>query len=320
MVIRLKFHGGCNLQSLVYTDAGGYVGPSLAGSDFIDLSVQGVNGEGCKLKLSGSCTGWEVYRMVSKQFPRKRGAHLTLHYFDSPLILHKELQAQGIVVKAATLSCTYVPTDLYAAWCTVQGLPVSHRELALQGVTPIAGATTPEYLHHLPESLEHLTFGCAFDQSLKGVTLPNSLRTLTFGHSFDQSLDRVTLPSSLQTLTFGSLFNQSLDRVTLPSSLQTLTFGERFNRSLDRVILPSSLQTLTFGDSFDQSLEGVTLPSSLQTLTFGERFNRSLDRVILPSSLQTLTFGDSFDQSLEQVTLPGSRQTLTFGTWFNQSL
>ena len=125
------------------SDAGGYVGPSY-GSDLIDFSVQCLNGEGCMLKLSGSCTGAEVYRMVSKEFPRKKGAHLTLHYLDSPLILHKELQAQGIVIKTPTLSCTYVPTGLYAAWCTVQGLPVSHRELALQGVTRIAGATTAE--------------------------------------------------------------------------------------------------------------------------------------------------------------------------------
>ena len=106
-----------------------------------------------------ACTGLEVYRMVSKQLPRKKGARLSLYHLDSPLILHKELQSQGIVGKAATLSCTYVPTDLYAAWRAVQGLPVSQRELALEGVTRIAGAETKEHLHHLPESLEHLTFG-----------------------------------------------------------------------------------------------------------------------------------------------------------------
>ena len=54
---------------------------------------------------------------------------------------NKELQAQGIVGKAATLSCTYVPTDLYAGWCSVHGLPVSQVELALEGLTRIAGAT-----------------------------------------------------------------------------------------------------------------------------------------------------------------------------------
>ena len=305
--------------SMSTSDAGACVEPSR-GSDLFDLSVQCLNGEGCMLKLNGSCTGWEVYRMVSKQLPQKKGAQLTLHHLDSSLILHKELQAQGIMGKAATLSCTYVPTDLYAAWCTVQSLPVSQKELALQGVTQIAGATTTKYLHHLPESLEHLTFGNEFNQSLEGVTLPSSLQTLTFGSDFDQSLEHVTLPSSLQTLTFGSDFDRSLKHVTLPSSLQTLTFGSDFDQSLEHVTLPSSLQTLTFGHWFNQSLEGVTLPSNLQTLTFGESFNQSLEHVTLPSSLQTLTFGERFTQSLERVTLPSSLQTLTFGHDFNQSL
>ena len=85
------------------SDAGGYVGPNH-GSDFIDLSVQRLNGEGCVLKLSGSCTGWEVYRMVSKQLPQKKGAQLTLHHLDSSLILHKELQAQGFLGDGANTS------------------------------------------------------------------------------------------------------------------------------------------------------------------------------------------------------------------------
>jgi len=168
------------------SDAGGYVGPNH-GSDFIDLSVQRLNGEGCVLKLSGSCTGWEVYLLVSTQLPQKKGGQLTLHHLDSPLILHKELQVQGIIGKAATLSCTFVATDLYAAWCSVKSLPVSQKELALQGVTRIAGATTTQYLRHLPETIEHLTFGKGFNQSLEGVTLPSSLQTLTFGDLFDQT-------------------------------------------------------------------------------------------------------------------------------------
>eukprot|EP00435_Cladocopium_sp_Y103_P010459 s539_g2.t1 len=175
-------------------------------------------------------------------------------------------------------------------------------------------------------TIQTLTFGHKFNQSLERVTLPSSLQTLTFGHKFIQSLERVTMPSSLQILTFGIGFNQSLEgvilpsRVILPSSLQTLTFGHKFNQSLERVTLPSSLQTLTFGHEFNQSLERVTLPSSLQTLTFGHKFNQSLERVTLPSSLQTLTFGHKFNQSLERVTLPSSLQTLTFGHKFSQSL
>jgi hypothetical protein len=58
------------------------------------------------------------------------------------------------------------------------------------------------------------------------VTLPSSLQTLTFGNDFDQSLEGVTLPSSLQTLTFGDLSDQRLEGVTLPSSL------ERFSNRL----------------------------------------------------------------------------------------
>ena len=228
------------------SDAGGYAEPSR-GSDLIDLFVQCLNGEGCMLTLSASCTGWEVYRMVSQQLPQKKGAQLTLHHLDLPLILHKELQAQGIMGKAATLSCTIVPTDLYAAWCTVQGLPVSQGELALAGVTRIQGSNLTKYLHHLPESLEHLTFGSEFNHSLEGVTLPSSLQSLTFGIAFNQSLEGVTLPSSLQSLTFGRAFNQSLEGVTLPSSLQSLTFGHRFNQSLEGVTLPSSLKGFSHG-------------------------------------------------------------------------
>ena len=101
-------------RSMSTSDAGD-VEPSR-GSDLRDLSVQCLNGEGYMVKLNGSCTGWEVYQIISKQLPRQKGARLTLHHLDSPLMLHKELQAQDIIGKAATLSCTFVPTDLYAAW------------------------------------------------------------------------------------------------------------------------------------------------------------------------------------------------------------
>ena len=75
----------------------------------------------------------------------------------------------------------------------------------------------------LPNSLQSLTFGYAFNQSMVGVTLPNSLRNLTFGARFNQCMDGVKLPNCLETLTFGDLFKQSLEHVTLPSSLQSLT-------------------------------------------------------------------------------------------------
>ena len=174
--------------------------------------------------------------------------------------------------RRCTLSCTYVPTDLYAAWCCIKGFPVDEGQLALEGVTAIQienGSTTEcEYMHNLPKSLKSLKFDC--NQSLEGVTLPSSLHSLTFGASFNQSLEWVALPTSLQRLTFSC---GRVERPRLPSSVQSLTFGHFFNQSLEGVSLPSSLQSLTFGASFNQSLEGVSLPSSLQSLTFGASFN-----------------------------------------------
>ena len=223
----------------------GYVEPS-GSSDLIDLYVQCLNGEGTMLKFSGSCTGLEVYRMVSAELPPKKGGKLKLHHLDSPIALHQTLLEQGMLGTTVALSCTYVPTDLYAAWCAVQELTFSTGELAMQGVTRIEGTTAKGPLHNMPQTVEHLTLGSEFNDSLENVTLPSSLQTLTFGRKFNQSLAQVTLPSSLQTLTFGWCFNQSLAHVTLPSSLQTLTLGGDFNQSLEHVTLPSSLQTLRF--------------------------------------------------------------------------
>ena len=50
-----------------------------SGSGLIDLSVEFLNGEGCRLKLEGSCTGREVYRMVSARLPNKVGQPKLYH-------------------------------------------------------------------------------------------------------------------------------------------------------------------------------------------------------------------------------------------------
>eukprot|EP00435_Cladocopium_sp_Y103_P054606 s77_g17.t2 len=298
----------------------GDVEPS-ASCEMINLNVLCLNGEGCKLTLPPSTLGREVRQMVLEQLPPKRGGRLALQYRASPLVLGQTLQEQGIEGQDVTLSCTYVPTDMCAAWRYASGyIQGVEEESALEGLTEMIGAIDGEYLRHLPSSLENLTFGLRFNQGLKGVTFPSSLQSLTFGDFFDQSLGGVTFPSSLQDLTFGAAFNQSLEGVIFPSSLQNLTFGTQFNQSLERVTFPKSLHSLTFGDFFDQSLEGVIFPSSLQSLTFGDFFDQSLEGVLFPSSLQSLKFGDVFNQSLKGVTFPSSLQNLTLGTRFNQSL
>ena len=93
---------------------GGYVAPQKR-DDVIDLQVLCLNGEGYALKVSGSCMGWEVCRMVSKHLPPRKGRKITLHHGDWELLLNQTLRQQGIVGKAVTLSCTYIPMDLYAA-------------------------------------------------------------------------------------------------------------------------------------------------------------------------------------------------------------
>ena len=284
----------------------------------IELRVVGLSGEGLTLNVDRSTLGQEVYRMVSQQLPPKRGTRLDLYHMECRLVRQKTLSMQGLA-GATTLSCIQIPINVYDAWCYVRGFGNTD-ESALHGVTDLDSVEGGDYLLWLPETLERLTFGPNFNQSLKGVTFPNSLRSLTFDRSFNRSLQGVTLPSGLQSLTFGISFNHSLQRVTLPSGLKSLTFDGRFNHSLQGVTLPSGLQSLTFGTRFNKSLQGVTLPSGLQSLTFGWAFNQSMEGVTLPSSLQSLTFGFVFNQSLQGVGLPSGLQSLTFGDDFNQSL
>eukprot|EP00438_Fugacium_kawagutii_P002997 Skav220937 [mRNA] locus=scaffold3184:338608:340627:+ [translate_table: standard] len=187
----------------------------------------------------------------------------------------------------ATVSVTYLPTDVLAAWKFVKG-EATETGFA-EGITKIVTLPT----------LQHLTLGCDFNQSLDHAKLDlwprlqpehgcsskfdwqkpllSNLQHLTIGRDFlkssSSSQEPFCFPSSLKSLTLGYAFNQKLvNRVSFPSNLHTLTFGHAFNQSLDRVTLPSNLRTLTFGDAFDQKLEWVTWPSHLRTLTFGNGF------------------------------------------------
>ena len=79
------------------------------------------------------------------------------------------------------------------------------------------------------------------DQDLnRGIQLSSSLQSLTFGRRFNQSLEGTQLPSSLQSLTFGDYFDQSLEGIQLPCSLQSLTFGLKFDQSLEGIQLPAA--------------------------------------------------------------------------------
>ena len=74
------------------------------------------------------------------------------------------------------------------------------------------------------------------------MNLPDSLQSLSFGSFFNQSLEGVNLPDSLQSLSFGSFFNQSLEGVkfTCLTVCQTsLSFGKFTpSRALVEVKMP----------------------------------------------------------------------------------
>jgi len=99
-----------------------------------------MSGEACILQVSPSTLGRDVRKMVAEQLPPKRGAMCALHHLDSLLLLHQTLQEQGILSQTATLSCTYIPTDLHTAWRYVVNMQVTGEEFALEGITQIAGA------------------------------------------------------------------------------------------------------------------------------------------------------------------------------------
>ena len=246
------------------------------GSDVIDLRDT--------LKVSGSSMGWEVCRMVSEELsteelPPRKGGKLTLHHGDAQLLLNQILRQQGIVGKAVTLLCTFIPTDLYAAWRSIQeeGLQISDANYCSEGVTWIESAEKQG----------------VFAPSPAKPSRPDVWRQVQF------KLGRSNPASQSSKLDVWLRIQSRPEQVTLPSSLQTLTFGQNFNKNLERVTLPSSLQSLTCGDNYAQNLERGTLPKSLQSLKFGKRFNLTLQEVMLPSRLQTLIFGSCFDQSLE---------------------
>ena len=100
-----------------------------------------------------------------------------------------------------------------------------------------------------PVHLKYLTFGCGFDQDIKGA-IPNSVTHLTFGYSFNQDI-KEAIPNTVTQLTFGYYFNQNVDN--LPHNLTMLSFGNNFFQPVDN--LPSTLKVLIFGNNFNNSVD-----------------------------------------------------------------
>ena len=101
--------------------------------DLIDLHVLLLTGERFTFQALPSHRGKEVRKLVSRQLSKK-GRTLTLHHKTSPLLFHQTLQEQGIGPNA-DLSCTFLPTNLCAAWCFVKGFHTAEEEFAMEGLT-----------------------------------------------------------------------------------------------------------------------------------------------------------------------------------------
>ena len=198
-------------------------------TDEICLQVLCLTGEGVTACVPRSISGYELRKLLSEKLAYKPGAKLALHHRNQELILDETLGQQGFTAETAIISCTYVPTNLFAAWCYAFKVSNIGGEFVLEGITTIEGAKDGRYLLHLPRSLATLSFNQRFNRSLAQMTLPSRMQHLSFGYDFNQSLQAVTLPSSLKSLSFGCKFNQTLERVTLPRSLSSLSFGDQFN-------------------------------------------------------------------------------------------
>ena len=77
--------------------------------------------------------GRTLRKLVAEKIPAKPGAKLALYHLTQPLILHQNLEQQGIAGESVTISCTYSPTNLQAAWVYLQGIRVFEEEFALEG-------------------------------------------------------------------------------------------------------------------------------------------------------------------------------------------
>ena len=138
----------------------GYMDPSSTDkgaadeTDKVNLQVLCLTGEGVALSVPRSMLGYDLWRLVSEKLPCKPGAKLAMHHVNAKLRLNQTLGGQGMVGTSATLSCTYIPTNVYRAWCYICGLRTCEENFVLEGVTQLEGAIPGEYLHHLPAALQ----------------------------------------------------------------------------------------------------------------------------------------------------------------------
>jgi len=130
----------------------------------------------------------------------------------------------------------------------------------------------------IKKELKSLTiYNSITENDFRHIVELTSLQTLTLGNNFNQSIEPLARLTQLQTLNFGNNFNQSIEPLASLNQLQTLTFGDNFNQPIEPLASLNQLQTLTFGDNFNQPIEPLAGLTQLQTLTFGNNFNQPIE-------------------------------------------
>ena len=115
-------------------------GEQLGRPALVELHICGLSGEELMYTKPPAATlGWEVRQMVAERLPSKPGTRFLLHHGIWQLVLEKTLQEQGIV-EEATLTYTFCPRNLHAAWSFIQEQASRDDAFALDGVTCIKGA------------------------------------------------------------------------------------------------------------------------------------------------------------------------------------
>eukprot|EP00434_Breviolum_minutum_P023625 symbB.v1.2.020839.t1/scaffold1711.1/size185425/2 len=296
--------------------------------NIINVQVVSLNGQ-CitTVDVPDTILGRDLWNMVLGKVQSRPGSQMVLSHNTKKLVLQHSLQQQGIPCGQVVLSCTYIPINLQDAWRFVVHrcmMPDQNSDdeyvFSLDGITEVRGISDAcqTLMDNLPHTVQTLSFGDRYDDTIRHFPWPAALCSLTFGHDFDQPLCNVSWPQGLQSLSFGKMFAERVDNAIWPEGLQTIAFGDDFNQTLEDVSWPVGLQSMSFGKAFNQSLEHVKWPGGLQNLTFGSEFDQRLDNVDWPQGLKSLSLG-AFNKDLIDVRWPEGLESVSFGA-LNQSL
>jgi hypothetical protein len=146
----------------------------------------------------------------------------------------------------------------------------------------------------LPSSLKKLKISSHYNHDLDDIIL-SSLEKLTFGEDYYETITDVTLPPNLKTLILSNQFDEKLKVGFLPSSLTKLNLGHAFDQELNEGVLPESLIELTLGMSYRHKIRKYVLPRNLQVL----KTYCCLKHISLPKSIKRIKqyFEDEYEDN-----------------------